>query len=241
MSSSFSTHINARFSGPAEHRNVFIAVFVDTVGTGLVLPLSLVYFTLPTNLPLVQIGTLSAPATLISLPTGLVGGAITDRFGAKPSMVSSNLLSAFAYLLFLTAHGPASVFLAIFVAATSDRMYWVSWPAYVHQLCAGRPFERWFSFLEAMKMGVMGVGAIASAIVLAVAVASGLKWLILANIITSVIAVGRSAHRRRPPGIRRYNTRDSRGERYGSPSLWSTTDTLCPSGSPPTTTLRRAL
>ncbi len=40
-----------------------------------------------------MIGVLSTVASLVALPIGLVGGILTDRFGAKASMILNNLLS----------------------------------------------------------------------------------------------------------------------------------------------------
>jgi MFS family permease len=172
----------------AENPRVSVAVLIDTVGAGLLLPLSLVYFTLTSRLTLPDIGLIASIATLLALPAGLIGGVITDRFGAKLSMITNNLISASGYALFLFVHEPVGIFAAIFLTAASERLYWASWMSYVHRLAAGRPFERWFSFLEAIKMGAMGVGAGAAVLVLALNAVSGLHWLVIANIVSSLVA-----------------------------------------------------
>ena len=179
--------MRASLSTLGEHRFVTFAVLTDTIGAGLTLPLSIVYFTLTTDVPLALIGALSTIAALVALPIGLIGGALTDRFGAKVSMILNNLMSAAGFVLYLIAHDPVMIFAAIFLANASERLYWTSWTAYVHDLAEGRPFERWFAFLEATKSAALGVGAIAAAIVL-VQGHNGLRWLILANVVTSVAA-----------------------------------------------------
>ncbi|WP_186321921.1 MFS transporter [Curtobacterium pusillum] len=184
--------IRARFRAPfstlAEHRFVTFAVLVDTIGAGLTLPLTIVYFTLTTNLSLAVIGVLSTAASLLALPIGLLGGVVTDRFGAKASMITNNLLSAAGFTLYLVAHDPVVVFAAIFLANASERLYWTSWTAYVHDLSDGRPFERWFAFLEATKAAALGTGAIIAALTLAGGGHDGLRWLVVANVVTSVAA-----------------------------------------------------
>jgi MFS family permease len=147
-----------------------------------------VYFTVTTDVPLAVIGVLSTVAGLIALPIGLVGGVLTDRFGAKASMILNNLLSAAGFTLYLFAHDPVMVFAAIFLANASERLYWTSWTAYVHDLAEGRPFERWFAFLEATKAAALGIGAIVAAVTLANGGRDGLRWLVLANVVTSVAA-----------------------------------------------------
>ncbi|WP_185022802.1 MFS transporter [Curtobacterium sp. PhB115] len=163
------------------------AVLVDTIGAGLTLPLTIVYFTLTTDVPLAVIGLLSTVASLAALPIGLLGGVLTDRFGAKASMILNNLMSAAGFALYLIAHDPVVVFAAIFLANASERLYWTSWTAYVHDLADGRPFERWFAFLEAIKAAALGTGAVVAAVTLAHG-QDGLRWLIVANVVTSVAA-----------------------------------------------------
>ncbi|WP_186377189.1 MFS transporter [Curtobacterium pusillum] len=178
----------ATFATFTEHRWVTSAVLVDTIGAGLTLPLTIVYFTLTTDLSLALIGVLSTAASLLALPVGLLGGVLTDRFGAKASMITNNLTSAAGFALYLVAHDPVVVFAAIFLANASERLYWTSWTAYVHDLSDGRPFERWFAFLEATKAAALGAGAVVAAVTLAGGGHEGLRWLVLANVVTSVAA-----------------------------------------------------
>ena len=110
MSFPFSARKTTRFGVLAENPRVSAAVLVDTVGAGLLLPLSLVYFTLTSGLGLAEIGLIAAIATVVALPAGMAGGAITDRFGAKASMVTNNLVSAVGYTLFLFVHDPVGIF-----------------------------------------------------------------------------------------------------------------------------------
>ncbi|OIH94257.1 MULTISPECIES: MFS transporter [unclassified Curtobacterium] len=185
---SIRARLRAASSSLAEHRSVTAAVLVDTVGAGLTLPLTIVYFTLTTDLSLGVIGALSTVASLLALPVGLLGGVLTDRFGARASMVTNNLLSAAGFALYLVAHEPVTVLAAVFLATASERLYWTAWTAYVHDLAAGRPFERWFAFLEATKAAALGAGAVVAAVVLAGGGSDGLRWLVVANVVSSVVA-----------------------------------------------------
>ncbi len=198
--------LRASLSTLGEHRFVTFAVLIDTIGAGLTLPLTIVYFTLTTDVPLAVIGVLSTIGSLVALPVGLLGGVLTDRFGAKASMIVNNLMSAAGFALYLVAHEPAVIFVAIFLANASERLYWTSWTAYVHDLAAGRPFERWFAFLEATKAAALGAGAVVAAVTLAQG-QDGLRWLVLANVVTSVAAAIVFATQR--SGQRRTNSPDT--------------------------------
>ncbi|GAB3443063.1 MFS transporter [Streptomonospora sediminis] len=164
------------------------AVAIDTVGVGLLLPISLLYFTLTTDIGVARLGVALTLATAVSLPMGLLSGAFTDRLGPKTAMVTNNLFSAAGYLLYLVADGIATVFLAMLLVAVADRMYWSCWSSYVHRISAGRPFERWFAFLEALKAGAMGLGAVAASVVLAISAVTGAHVLVWLNVLSCVAA-----------------------------------------------------
>ncbi|MFF5468234.1 MFS transporter [Streptomyces achromogenes] len=180
----------ARFGIPplTEVRRTTAAVLVDTVGVGLMIPISLLYFTLTTDIPVSELGVALTAATLLSLPAGLAGGAMTDRFGPKLAMVTNNLVSAAGYVLYLFTDGVVTAFLAMLLVAVADRMYWACWSSYVHTLSHGRPFERWFAFLESIKAGAMGLGALLATLILAVSTDVGARWLVVLNIATCVVA-----------------------------------------------------
>ncbi|PYI69779.1 hypothetical protein CVV68_01335 [Arthrobacter livingstonensis] len=167
---------------------VSTAVFVDTVGVGLMAPISLVYFTLTTNVTLAQLGITLTLATLASLPVGLLGGVIVDRFGVKAAMVSNNIVSAMGFLMYIFAQEPIGIFIALFLVASSERVYWASWSSYIHQMSAGRPFEKWFAFIEAVKAGAMGLGAILGAVLLSTAGTLPAHLVVLLNVATSLFA-----------------------------------------------------
>lgn len=179
---------------------VTTAVVVDTIGVGLMLPLSLLYFTLTTDIGIGPLGATLTAATALSLPAGLVGGALTDRFGAKPAMVINNLISGLGYLLFLFADRLAIIFVGMLLVACADRMYWSCWSSYVHEISQGRPFERWFALLESIKAACMGVGSLLSGTVLAVSAVTGARALVLINVVTCVAAAALFLVQRPTPG-----------------------------------------
>ncbi|WAC50400.1 MFS transporter [Frigoribacterium sp. SL97] len=171
-----------------KNKKVSAAVLVDTLGSGLVSAISLLYFTLTTDVPIAQLGVLLTIASLCALPFGLLGGIITDRFGSKAAMVSNNVAAGVSFLIYLVANDPFTIFLAMLLSAIGNSVYWASWSAYVYELAAGRPFERWFGILESMKMAAMGLGSVAASLVLAVSAATGATVLIWLNVISSFAA-----------------------------------------------------
>jgi MFS family permease len=164
------------------------AAFVDALGSGLVMSMTVLYFSLLTDLPLADIGFAVAAAGIAALPLGVLGGWLCDRFSSRAAMVLNNGLAALGYILYLAADNFALVFTAFLLVAIGDRIYWAAWTSYVHDLSAGRPYEQLFARLESAKMAAMGGGAAISAIVLAVGAATGARWLVVANIVLTVVA-----------------------------------------------------
>lgn len=167
---------------------LIVAVVGDTIGVGLMLPISLLYFTLTTDLPLARIGLLLTLATLLSLPMGLVAGELTQRFGAKQVMVANNVVSALGFVAYYFDHNALMVFLGAFVVSSADRMYWSCWPPYLRGLPGDNPFDTWFPFLEALKAGCMAAGAGLTALFLGVVGSDLIKVLVLVNIATCLLS-----------------------------------------------------
>ena len=70
------------------------SLLLTSLGSGLFLPLSLVYFTRLTDIPLALLGTLLGAANAITIPVPLCAGALADRFGARPVVIGAQALQA---------------------------------------------------------------------------------------------------------------------------------------------------
>ncbi|MGP4111529.1 MFS transporter [Streptomyces sp. 4N509B] len=102
------------------------AVAVDAVGTGMYLPLSLLYFLKVTDLSLATIGVLISVATVLTLPVPLVVGRLVDRLGPRPVVACGQALQGLGFLLYLTVSGAASLMVAVLVTRIGLRVYWSS-------------------------------------------------------------------------------------------------------------------
>ncbi|MFJ4185174.1 MFS transporter [Kitasatospora sp. NPDC089509] len=170
------------------HRWLVVAVFVDTLGVGMVVPLSFLYFTLSTNLSLAGVGAALSAAILLSLPTGFVAGTLVDRYGSKPLLIINNVVAAVGYLLYVFATDWFGVFSSMFVVMVADRMYWAAWPAFVKRATGAADMDAWFALTEAVKNGCFGIGALLGAAALAIDGKAGATVLIVLNAISSLVA-----------------------------------------------------
>ena len=94
---------------------VFLAILIDLMGFGIVLPL-LPFYASAFNAPPVAIGLLYSVYSLCQLIFSPIWGGISDRIGRRPIMLMSTLGASFAYLLFGLAHSLPLLFLSRLIA-----------------------------------------------------------------------------------------------------------------------------
>ncbi len=80
----------------ARHRRFVAAIVIDSIGTGVFVPVSMLYFLASTSLTLVQVGAALTTAGLLALPVGPLAGGLVDRYGARPVLQAANLAQALA-------------------------------------------------------------------------------------------------------------------------------------------------
>lgn len=102
------------------------AVAIDSLGTGLYLPLSLLYFLKVTDLDLATIGLLVSVTTALTLPVPIVVGRLADRFGPRLVVAGGQALQGLGFLLYLTVSGAGSLVVAVLVTTVGLRVYWSS-------------------------------------------------------------------------------------------------------------------
>ena len=91
------------FPRVGEHRRFVAAIVADTVGSGLFMPITLLYFLAMTDLSLVQIGTALSLSAVLTMPGAFVIGSLVDRFGPRTMMLAGNLVQAVGMIAYLWA------------------------------------------------------------------------------------------------------------------------------------------
>ncbi|MCB0908903.1 MAG: MFS transporter, partial [Nocardioidaceae bacterium] len=97
------------FPSIGRHRRFVTAIAVDAVGSGVFMPLAMLYFLAVTPLSLVQVGAAISLASAAALPAGPVVGSLVDRFGAKRLLLVGNALQAVGYAAYLFTQSFAGV------------------------------------------------------------------------------------------------------------------------------------
>jgi DNA ligase (NAD+) len=95
-----------------EHRRFVTAIAVDAVGSGVFMPISMLYFLVATPLTLVQVGAAISIASAVSIPAGPIVGGIVDRVGAQRVLQVANLMQAAGFAAYLVVDSFTGVLLA---------------------------------------------------------------------------------------------------------------------------------
>ncbi|MGH3762285.1 MFS transporter [Actinophytocola sp.] len=188
-------------------RALLIALGVDNAGSGLFLPLTLVYVTKVVGLPLGTAGLTVAAGTVVGLLVPPVAGRLVDRAGPRPVVIGSRLVQAAGALTFLVAGDAGSVAAATVALAAGQQLFYSSLFALISDVAGDGPKDHPFAVVAMVRAGCFGLGALAAGALLTTAGAAGLRLAVAANAVSFVVCAAllatlvRAPHRR-PDGVR---------------------------------------
>jgi MFS family permease len=157
------------------------AMVIDTVGTGLFLPFTILYFLATTRLPVAEIGLALAVAGFASLPLGPICGSLADRYGARSVVVASNLLRAVGFVAFLGVRSFPELIIAAFVVQAGNRAFYSSYAPLVTQVAAAGQRERWFGFIGAVRNVGFALGGVVAGVAITGAGVAGYRAVVIIN------------------------------------------------------------
>src|SRR5215471_10717097 len=147
-------------------RALLTALAVDNFGSGLFLPLSLLYVTRVVRLPLATAGTVVALAGLAVPPAA---GRLVDRAGPRPVVICAQLLQALGAVAYLAARGAAAVAVAAVLLAMGQQTFYSSLFALVSDVTGDGPKDRPFAVAAMVRSACFGLGGLAAAGLLSMA------------------------------------------------------------------------
>ncbi|MBO3086273.1 MFS transporter [Cellulomonas fengjieae] len=146
-----------------------LSLALASLAGGLFLPLSLVYFTVLTDIALPVLGAIVSASVLVGLPLPLLAGVLVDRVGARPVVILGLVCQVAAYSAFVVARGPVAVFAASTVMVVGTRLFWSSVFSLLADYAeAGSTLstEGWFGRLNAARtVGIVGGGLITGVVI----------------------------------------------------------------------------
>ncbi len=161
---------------------------IDNYGSGLFLPLALVYATRVVGLEVETAGALVALATMLGFVVPPVAGRLTYRFGPRLVVVLAQLLQGAGALGYVFADGAVGVFVAAALLAVGTTMFYCSVFVLIADASTNQRKERPFALVAMVRSAAFGLGALSAAVVLTWESDTALRWLVGLDVVTFVAA-----------------------------------------------------
>lgn len=170
------------------HGRFVLAIAVDALGSGVFMPLSILFFLHTTDVPLTSVGLAMSIAAAIAIPWVPVAGHLADTWGPKRLLVGANMVQAAGLAGYLVASSFPGILAAITVVSLGQSTFWASYSPTV--AAVSRPGERemWFGFLGALRNLGFAVGGLAAGVAVAAGSAAAFRAAVGANIASYLVA-----------------------------------------------------
>ncbi|WP_198667147.1 MFS transporter, partial [Glycomyces dulcitolivorans] len=158
---------------PSARRRFIAASFVDSLGQGVYVPLTMLFVHALTGQSLTAIGTGLTLAGLGALASMPVIGSLIDRFGGKRVYAGALALRAIGFALYPLAHSYTAFLAVALVVAVAMWAASPSQQSLIGDLAEGEERDRLLAWDRSLRNGGMGFGSLAAAGMLALGGASG--------------------------------------------------------------------
>ena len=195
------------FPSVGRHRRFVTAIAIDAVGSGVFMPISMLYFLVATDLTLVQVGAAISLASLVALPSGPLIGSVVDRVGAKQVLLAGNLLQGAGFVAYLVSDSFVTVTGWTVVVTIGRTAFWGSYGNIVAAISVPGEREKWFGFLGALRNVGFALGGLLSGLAITIGTQGAYAAVVIANaasyaaallLLLAVPATARSGHEREP-------------------------------------------
>ncbi|AXB44044.1 MFS transporter [Amycolatopsis albispora] len=167
---------------------LLVALAIDNFGTGLFLPLTLVYLSRVVGLPLAIAGTVVPLGTVAGLLVPPLAGRLTDRVGARLVVITAQLVQAAGVLAYLLAGSVVTVAVAAVLVAAGQQLFYCALYALVADVAGDVPKDRPFAVVGMVRAASFGAGGLVAAVLLTGFGTTGFRVALAANAVTYLLA-----------------------------------------------------
>src|ERR1700733_15028875 len=157
------------------------ALGVDNFGSGLFLPVVLLYVTRVVGLPLAAAGTVVALGTAAGLAVPPAAGRLVDRVGPRRVVICAELLQALGAVTYLVARGTVMVVVAAVLLAGGQQLFYSSLFALIADVAGDVPRDRPFAVAAMVRSACFGLGGLAAAALLSWAGTGGYRVAVIVD------------------------------------------------------------
>jgi MFS family permease len=160
------------------------ALGVDNFGSGLFLPVALLYVTRVVGLPLGVAGTVVAAGTVAGLTVPAVAGRLMDRLGSLRVVVGAEILQLLGMIAYLAARGAGLVALAAVLLAAGQQLFYSSLFTLISEVTGDGPKDRPFAVAAVIRGASFSLGALAAGALLSLAGLAAYRITVIADAVS---------------------------------------------------------
>jgi MFS family permease len=154
---------------------LLVALGVDNFGSGLFLPVALLYVTRVVGLPLATAGTVVALGSAAGLAVPAVAGRLVDRVGSWRVVVGAQAAQAAGAVAYLAARGVVAVAVAAVLLAAGQQLFYSSLFALIADVSGEGPKDRPFAVAAMVRSACFSLGGLSVGGLLTVAGTAGYR------------------------------------------------------------------
>ena len=176
------------------------ALGVDNFGSGLFLPVVLLYVTRVVGLRLAVAGTVVAVGTVAGLAVPPVAGRLVDRTGPRRVVIAAELVQALGAVTYLAARGPAAVAAAAVLLAAGQQAFYSALFALIADVAGDGPKDHPYAVAGMIRSACFGLGGLAAAGLLSLAGQHAYRLAVIVDAVSFVLCALLLALLVRDPG-----------------------------------------
>lgn len=174
--------------GAARQKRLLAALVIDSLGSGLFIPFSLLFFVATTPLSLPTIGLALSVAALVRIPATFAAGGFSDRIGPQRAVVIAQVLQAVGFVNYLFVGTTWHLIVAAGMVQVGNSIFWVAYQALVSEVAGDGGREQWFALATAVRTAGWAVGGVVAGVVVAMGGRSGYVFVAAADAASFAVA-----------------------------------------------------
>jgi MFS family permease len=167
---------------------LLVALGVDNFGSGLFLPLSIVYATRVIGVPVSVAGIVVSASSLVGLLIPPLAGRFVDRVGPRAVVIASQLMQAGGTAAYFLADGVPAMAVGAVLLGSGQRTFYSGLFALIADLAEDGPKDRSFAVVSMVRSGAFGLGSLTTGVLLTTVSDTGLRVAVCVNTATLVAA-----------------------------------------------------
>jgi MFS family permease len=169
-------------------RRFVVASLIDAVGSGLLMPLTVLYFTIHVGLSPASVGLGLTVGGVIALAFAPLGGVLIDSIGAKQALLGYWTMAALAYAAYGVVHSWPAFVIAVTAAEITASASGTARKSLLAELAAGEDRIKLMASQRSLRNLGFGLGGLLASVALAVGGAAYL-FVVYGDAISFLVAI----------------------------------------------------